>query len=278
MTHDIQKYLERVMRHSGLSKREKVSWIEEMSVHLQEETLKLTNSGYEEEDATRLALRRFGEPVALRKRISRETFGLPTMVIFFLSSICFVAFCIDLYVFYVHPMQSPGTWYRGYRNTWKYVHNLITTVPLSTTIMLGLCIGFLSLFKTRCRKDRAGVVLTLMVFGVLWVLIKLPMPFFMNELLFGFKNMTIMEPTIVIIDGLLFVWGVFLYIWTKNRWISLLPIFITIAIGLMWRGQFLFETFTFVAVLVHCIPVILLFIAYKAVDKYMTNHRSLKAD
>ncbi|MHB1684853.1 MAG: permease prefix domain 1-containing protein [Bacilli bacterium] len=280
MNQQIQSYLKQVMRHSGLSKREKVEWLEEMSAHLNEETARLKSCGHEENEATAMALQKFGEPSMLRRKISRDTFGLSVSTIFYLVSICFVLFFVDLYVL---QLQMPRSWYQTYPNTWDYLFSMLSTVPLSPFLMLALCISFLAMFKTRRRADRAGIVLTLSIFGVLWVLIRLPLSSYANGLLFGFKDLTTMEPSVNIICGILVVWGLFLYVWTKNRWISILPTLLSIAVGI-WSPIWIYSSkppanyqdaqafmmWMFIAVAVRCVPILLLIPTFKLADNYIT--------
>jgi hypothetical protein len=275
MTEQIRSYLEQVMRHSGLSKREKEDWIEEMSAHLNDETSRLILSGHDENEAMMIALQQFGKPSMLRRKISHDTFGLSVPTILCLASTCLVLFFIDLYVL----KQFPGSWYQRYPNTWGYLSSMLSTIPLSPSLMLAMFISFLLLFKTRCRADRAAIVLTLAIFGVLWVLVRLPLSNDFNTLLFGFKGLTTREPWVSIITGMLVLWGLLLYIWTKNQWVGLSPIIISIPVGLwspiLWFHNNFLSLFIGVNVVVRCFPIVLLVLTFKVVDKYLAHRRSL---
>lgn len=278
MTEEIQSYLKQVMRHSGLSKQEKVDWMEEMSSHLQDETTRLMKGGYEENEATQIALRRFGEPSVVRRKISRETFGLSVRTIFIITAACIVLFLIDLYVL---RLQFPGPWYTRYPNAWGYLRSMLINLPASPSLMLGLCICSLALFKTRRRADRRAIILTLATFGVLWVLIRLPLPFYLNEMLFLFKGLSPIEPYAGISISALVLWGMLLYIWTKNRWIGVLPTVISLAEGLwylLWYDvRFISVTYLTALVLIRCIPIVVLLIAFKDFDKYWNKGRLLSS-
>lgn len=278
MTEEIQSYLKQVMRHSGLSKQEKVDWMEEMSSHLQDETTRVMKDGYEENEATQIALRRFGEPSVVRRKISRETFGLSVRTIFIITAACIVLFLIDLYVL---RLQFPGPWYTRYPNAWGYLRSMLINLPASPSLMLGLCICFLALFKTRRRADRRAIILTLATFGVLWVLIRLPLPFYLNEMLFLFKGLSLIEPYAGISISALVLWGMLLYIWTKNRWIGVLPTVISLAEGLwylLWYDvRFISVTYLTALVLIRCIPIVVLLTAFKVFDKYWNKGRLLSS-
>lgn len=278
MTNLILTYLKQVMRHCGLSKREKTEWIDEMSAHLSDEVTCLMRSGFEENDAVNIAIEKFGKPSMLRKRIARDTFGLSVPTIFFLASICLVLFVIDLFVL---RSQFPGPWYHRYTDSWDYIRSIVSTIPLSPSLMLGLSMSFLALFKTRCRADRIALVVTLMILGILWMLVRLPLSIDFNLLLFGFKDLTIMEPYLGIITVALVLWGFCFYIWTKNRWIGLFPTLITIPLG-MWLpfytaclvGAHIPMAFVLLP-LIRCVPVVVLLLVFEIVDKYQSQHKPL---
>ena len=105
ITSQIQSYLEQVMRRSGLTKREKTEWIEEMSSHLSDEIEHLMTIGHDEEEATKIAVEKFGHPTLIRRKIAKETFGLSIPMIYALFSLFFIWFFLDLYI--VHS-QFPG--------------------------------------------------------------------------------------------------------------------------------------------------------------------------
>jgi len=279
MTEQIQSYLKQVMRHSGLSRREKVDWMEEMSSHLHDETTTLMKCGYEENEATQIALQRFGEPSVVRRKISSETFGLSVRTVFIVTAACIVLFLIDLYVL---RLQFPGPWYKRYSNAWGYLRSMLINLPASPSLMLALCISSLTLLKTRRRADRMAIIVTLAIFGVLWVLIRLPLSsFYLNEMLFSFKGLSAMEPYAGISIAILVLWEISLYIWTKNRWISVFPTVISLAEGLwyvLWYDvRFISVTYLVVLILVRCIPIVVLLIAFKVVDKYWNKSALLSS-
>ena len=269
MTDEIHSYLRQVMQHSGLSKQEKVDWMEEMSSHLHDETRKLVKCGHEENEATRIALQRFGDPLVVRRRISKETFGLSVRTIYIVMGVSLVLFLIDLYVL---RLQFPGPWYKRYSSAWGYFLSMLLNIPASPSLMLGLCISSLTLLKTRRRADRMAIILTLAIFGVLWILIRLPLSFYLNEMLFTFKGLSPMEPYASISIGVLVLWGISMYIWTKNRWIGVLPTIISLAEGLwylLWYDARLMPlSYLVVLILIRSIPVVVLLIVFKIVDKY----------
>ncbi|WP_067624765.1 permease prefix domain 1-containing protein [Alicyclobacillus acidiphilus] len=273
MTSPIQSYLERVMRWSGLTKREKAEWIEEMSSHLNDEIQSLMKSGHDENDATKMALEKFGQPTVIRRKIAKETFGLSIPMIYGLSSLFLIWFFIDLFI--VHS-QFPGGWYKRYPDFSGYASSIVSAIPNSPSLMLALCVSVLMLFKTRCLKDRASILLTLSILGVIWVLMRLPQSFNVNELLFGFRDLTIREPWVSVITAVFIVWGLLLYLWTRNSWIGVIPTLISIVTGL-WQ-PFMYGGFHWLTLLqltlliaVRCLPIVALIAIFRAINKW--NYR-----
>ncbi|WP_284286058.1 permease prefix domain 1-containing protein [Alicyclobacillus fastidiosus] len=268
MTSPIQSYLERVMRRSGLTKREKAEWIEEMSAHLNDETQSLIRSGHVEEEATKMAIEKFGQPTAIRHKIAKETFGLSIPMIHGLFSLFLIWFFIDLYI--VHS-QFPGGWYKRFPDFWGYASSIVSAIPNSPSLMLALCVSVLMLFKTRCIKDRASLLLTLSIFGVIWVLMRLPQSFNVNELLFGFRDLTIREPWVSIITVVFIIWGLLLYLWTWNSWVGVTPTLISISTG-MWLFLYKFHWLTLfqlsLLIAVRCLPIVILIAIFRAMDKW----------
>lgn len=275
ITSQIQSYLEQVMRRSGLTKREKTAWIEEMSSHLSDEIEHLMTIGHDEEEATKIAVEKFGQPTLIRRKIAKETFGLSIRMIYALFSLFFIWFFLDLYI--VHS-QFPGGWFKRYPDTWGYVSSIISAVPNSPSLMLALCVSMLLLFKTRCLKDRLSILFTLMVFGMIWVLMRLPLSFSANQFLFGMRDLTIREPWVVMISGGFVVWGLLLYFWTRNSWVSITPILVSVATGLwepfMYGGSHWITLIQMVILIaIRCIPIVMLLAIFRVVDKW--SHRSV---
>jgi len=269
MTSPIQLYLERVMRRSGLTKREKAEWIEEMSSHLNDEIQSLIRSGHDEEEATKIAFEKFGQPTVIRRKIAKETFGLSIPMIYGLFSLFLIWFLVDR-----ENVQSrfPGRWYKRYPDIWGYVSSSVSAIPNSPSLMLALCVSLLLLFKTRCLKDRASILLTLSIFGVIWVLMRLPQSFSTNEFLFGFRGLTIMEPWVSIITGVFIIWGLLLYLWTRNSWMGVTQTLISISTGIWYAFMYEFHWLTILQfsllIAVRCVPLVVLIALFRAVDKW----------
>ncbi len=145
MTDQIRSYLEQVMRRSGLSKLEKAEWTEEMAAHLDDEVVQIMSCGFEESEATTLAVQKFGEPSILRRKISRDTFGLSVPTIVLLSAVCLTLFLVNCGVLVLLVQLGKPSQYN------PNIFDMLRAVPMSPSLMLGLCLGFLSLLKTRCR-------------------------------------------------------------------------------------------------------------------------------
>lgn len=274
MNGEIESYVQQVMRRVGLSRREKLDWMEEMSGHIQDEVMSLVASGHGESEATSLALQKFGDPSFLRKKIAREIFGLPAFTIYSLAMGFLIMFIINIYVLSSH---LPTSWYSRYPTAWGYITEIISGVLLSPSLMLALCLSFLLMFKTRCRKDRAGIVSTLAVYGALWTAIRLPVSPGINNFVFGIRNLTVGEPWVLLISLMLITWGLLLYLWTNNKWDGLAPTLISILAG-VWSPLLLHDysmSVFYTAVLVRCIPIAFLLLVFKVLDKYLYNRDSL---
>ena len=236
-------YLEKVTRHSGLSKREQAEWIEEMSAHLYEEVLNLMGSGYEEKAAIEIALQKFGEPSVVRKKISRETFGFSVSTIYILAFISLVLFFLGVYLNQLnYPYEvSVGVPQKPwYPNPWLYFFTSI--LPLSPSLMIALFINFILLFKTHRKRDRMSLFLTLVIFGLLWILWRLPLPPMMNQMVMAVIHPSTMEPWFSFTLVVFVIWGLSLYRWTKNRWMSISPMLISFAVGLWFPLLNVFQT------------------------------------
>jgi hypothetical protein len=275
MTSPIQSYLEQVMRRSGLTKREKAEWIEEMSSHLSDEIEHLMTVGHGEEEATKMALEKFGQSTVIRRKIAKETFMLSIRMLYALFSLFLIWFFLDLYI--VH-LQFPAGWFKRYPDTWGYLSSIVSAVLNSPSLMLALCLSMLLLFKTRCVKDRLSILFTLTVFGIIWVMMRLPLSFSANQFLFGIRDLTIRGPWVVMISGGFMVWGLLLYLWTRNSWVSITPILISVVTGLwepfMFGGSHWITLFQFVVLIaIRCIPIVMLLAIFRVVNKW--SHRSV---
>ncbi len=267
------------MRHTGLSRPEKADWIEEMTGHLHDEAAQFMRRGYGEGEAIALALQEFGEPAVLRRKISRETFGMSLPLILLSAAACFVLFCVDCAILAIAVrLRQPSI----------YTANLVDMLRAAVTspsLMAGSCLSFLSLLKTRRRADRMAILSILSGFGLLWVLIRMPLSDPWNGFIFSFKSlfvpMSIVGLTMLgIITVFLSAWGLVLFAWTRNRWVGLFPTVLSIVVGLCavvvfptlngfyvnWDGAMIWSVFASAAE--RCIPVVLLLFIFTMIDKY----------
>lgn len=295
MNQQVESYLEQVMRHTGISKLEKAEWIEEMSVHLHDETLNLMSVGHDEHEAVMVALQKFGQPSELRQKITSDTFGLSVTTILWLSLASFIFFGADIFLLQLLIHLGVPSAYQTYPNLWGYLSSMLFALSISPSLMLGLGTGLLTLIKTRRQADRMGIILSLAVFGALWVLIRLPLPMYANDFLYGLKDFATPDSFVGIISGVLILWGVLLYIWTKNKWVAWFPTILSILIaswfpiytGLMLPRAFMFPNpqeymINFIIpfstlTIIRFLPIAILFVAFKVIDKYSRNHRSTLA-
>ena len=283
MQDHIQSYLKEVMRHSGLSRLEKADWIEEMTGHLHDEAAEIMRRGYGEDEAIALAKKEFGEPAVLRRRISRETFGLSVSAILLSAAVCFVLFCVDCSILTIAVrLRQPSIYTSN-------LASMLWAALTSPSLTAGLCFSFLSLLKTRRRADRMAILSTLAGFGLLWAMVRMPLSFEVNQLLFAFKGMYIAGPevgfvTVGIITAFLAAWGLALFAWTRNRWVGLFPTVLSIVVGLCavvvfptLNGFFNWNDATALymleAVAVRCVPVVLLVFIFKMIDAHRAAAR-----
>ncbi len=243
MEEQFHTYLQKIIRHSGLSKKVKSQWIEEMSAHLYEEVRNLIDSGYEEKSAIDIAMQRFGEPSVVRKKIARETFGLSVSAIYILAFLSLVLFCLGVYLnqlnlpYEVSVGMPQKPWYP---NPWLYFFTSI--LPMSPSLMIALLINFILLFKTHRKRDRMSLILTLMIFGLLWILWRLHLPPLMNLMVMAVIHPSTMEPWFSVTLIVFVIWGLLIYQWTKNRWMSISPMLISFAVGLWFPLLNVFQT------------------------------------
>ena len=243
MEEQFHTYLQKITRHSGLSKKEKSQWIEEMSAHLHEEVRNLIDSGYEEKAAIEIAMQKFGEPSVVRKKIARETFGLSVSSIYILAFLSLVLFCLGVYLnqlnlpYEVSVGMPQKPWYP---NPWLYFFTSI--LPLSPSLMIALFINFILLFKTHRKRDRMSLILTLTIFGLLWILWRLPLPPMMNQMVMAVIHPSTKEPWFIVTLIVFVIWGLLIYQWTKNRWMSISPMLISFAVGLWFPLLNVFQT------------------------------------
>ena len=284
MQDQIQSYLREVMRRSGLSRLEKADWIEEMTGHLHDEAAEFMRRGYGEDEATALALKEFGEPAVLRRKISRETFGLSVPAILLSTAVCFVLFCVDCSILSIAVrLRQPSIYTSN-------LASMLWAALTSPSLTAGLCLSFLSLLKTRRRADRMAILSTLAGFGLPWVLIRMPLSFEVNQLLFSFKDLYIIGPadgflSAGIITVLLVGWGLVLFVWTQNRWLGLFPTLLSIVVGLCAVVVFplingfirnmdgVTALFMLEAVAVRCVPVVLLVFIFKMIEAHRSAAR-----
>lgn len=280
MTDEVLSHLQAVMRRSGLSKRERAEWMEEMASHLDVQVGQLVESGYPQEEAITLALEKFGKPSTVRRNISRETFGMTVPTIVWLAAIWFALFLVNYGMLIMSVRAGKASVYTA------NLADMLRALPTSPSLMLGLCLSSLSLLKTRCRADRAGLVITLAIFGALWVLLRMPLDHEGNQLLFAFREMSMKQPWVSWNLGFLTVWGLALFAWTRNAWIGVFPTILSLAVGalnpLLWEfvigslhdGAPSFLYFLLISLCVRTIPIVFLLIVFKVWREHFVANRS----
>ncbi|WP_145321092.1 permease prefix domain 1-containing protein [Paenibacillus xylanexedens] len=71
----IEQYLDKVLRFTFLTKREKAEWREEMAAHLHSSVDYLKREGLSEVEAIESSIQQFGSISELRRTITKETYG-----------------------------------------------------------------------------------------------------------------------------------------------------------------------------------------------------------
>ncbi|PAF29406.1 permease prefix domain 1-containing protein [Paenibacillus sp. 7516] len=220
---DIQLYLNRVFKNSFLSNKERADWAEEMAAHIHSSKEHYINEGYSSDQATKKALESFGDPISIRSKLTKETFGLSSKVI--LSLLCTSGF---LFI---------GSLVLGLvANHYGFHNKLIEIFPI---ILITICALSGALLITRRNVDR-------------WSLLSIPTLFALGYLqaYFGvFKNLLSKLDSFNLFEHLFFsgaydfsdrsgfmliggcilsVQTLILFVISKNIYISIMPFFFSV--------------------------------------------------
>lgn len=235
---DIDAFLKRVLRGMGLSRHEQAAWTEEMSSHLLEHKQDLMQQGHTETDASRMAIEQFGSVPQLRRRVARETFGLSLWAMRTATGMFLALFLTGIVL--GHLAFPPLVVLRhGNVLAWQHQHRwlllLTNQIPVSPSLMLALALDVWMLRKTRKRTDRIALLSVTVVFGIVWVIVRLSHhQAGMLKVLFvtdSFAPYASLGAVSLLGFLMLLVWSISLYLWTGNKSVARMPIILSIAVS-----------------------------------------------
>jgi|GEM_PF-6002640 len=220
---EIRQYLKTIVHNTGLTKREREAWIEEMSAHIWEDATRLEGE-HGKNDALDLALKNFGNPKTVRRQLSRQLVGIPTGLMYGIAGVFFALFVCNIALLMLSSTGEP---------MWQYYS--IQSLASSPALMLGLALTTLMLRRTRCRRHRLTLLSIPVVYAVPWFLFHLTR----IQMFWAMPNLVIPAYSRVLSFSLisyllLFVWAVVLYVISRNAAISRFPIVLSIFLGL-WQ-------------------------------------------
>jgi hypothetical protein len=214
----LKQYLNCIMNFSFLSKHEKIELKEEMESHLNSSIQLLQQDGFNRNEAIQQAMNNFGNPAQIRKQLTKEIYGLSIKTITILS-VLFLSFFIFIY------------------------H--MDTGLLSPTLMLAAFIGIVSLLKTRKQIDRVLIPFAFSPF----IIVYLSNVFFPNETFVWYLYFIVSFWFPMNVFGVIFliIFGIFLFIFSKNKYIAILPLLFSIAMNLCFllRHTFIYIYLSF---------------------------------
>ncbi|MGF7047938.1 hypothetical protein J2T13_002444 [Paenibacillus sp. DS2015] len=214
----ITLFLNQILRHSFLSKREKAEWMEEMSAHLHTSIEHFKTQGFSDDQAVEKSIEKFGSPSELKDKLTKETYGFKSKTILLIASLSLILFV--------------GSLIGGLGLNWFGIHNRyieILPVLFITCSILGI-----SLFLTRKRMDRICLIFMPVLFAVGYLQAyfhflsnsfgnKLDFAMFENLFFSGAYDYSNRFNFMLI--GCLFLIGqsTIIYLISKNRYLSVLP-------------------------------------------------------
>ncbi|WP_029421164.1 permease prefix domain 1-containing protein [Alicyclobacillus macrosporangiidus] len=247
---EIEEYLRRLVRGAGLSRREQLDWVAEMRTHLEEDIHTRMEAGAAYEEAVAAALRAFGSANRLRRRIARETFGATRATLFAGTAGFFLLFLVSLWALHAGVGAGVGTGFgtgvgiglgggaaTAGPDTTAGIGAGMWLRPflilLSPSLMLSLCLGCLWFLKTRSRRDRLVIGLVVATFAALWLIQRATHRWSIGAILtfYGLRPVTLVEPAFAAGCLLLLAMGLAVYAATRNRWLAVFPVALSVALG-----------------------------------------------
>ncbi|MCL6599418.1 MAG: permease prefix domain 1-containing protein [Alicyclobacillus macrosporangiidus] len=243
---EIEEYLWRLVRGAGLSRREQLDWVAEMRTHLEEDIHTRIAAGAVHEEAVAAALRAFGSARRLRRQVARETFGATRTTLFSAAAGFFLLFLVSVWALHAGvgagvgtglgtalgggaAMTGPDAATGSGADVWMRR----VLILLSPSLMLSLCLGCLWCLKTRSRRDRMAIGLVIATFAALWLIQRATHHWGVGAVLtfYDLRPVALAQPAFAAGCLLLFAMGLAVYAATRNRWLSIFPIALSLALG-----------------------------------------------
>jgi branched-subunit amino acid transport protein AzlD len=220
---NFENYITKILRGTFLSKREKQLWMEEMIGHLEDSLESRIKNGMTHDEAYISVTKSFGSINDVRTKIIHETYGISPRWFVTASVMSFICFVLTLFVNMRVSDVIPSTLTPIPTPHW--VSFLDYHFPMSPSAWAGLTVLFLMLVFTRKRKDRFAVFVSLLPLFIVWLVDRMPYHLFSIQELFFTTDVSMMIQPFGIpeLTGyvLLFVLSLALYVWTRNRIVSL---------------------------------------------------------
>ena len=230
-------YLYQILNGTYLHKQEKVAWIEEMQSHLEDSVQHYRVAGLSDEQAHQRALASFGTAKELRQQIIRETFVISPKWYLIVGVLCFISLGVALFTNTrfddsVVTIGNPATWEPIPTPQWVvWLHQHFPLNP-ARWATLGT-MSFMMVF-TRKQTDRLAVLISWIPFSVSLLPSSVSLPLGSDGIRqVIFSALPIIQPVSIGATceyGIIFALGIALYIWTRNRIISLTPWMISITL------------------------------------------------
>lgn len=195
----VQMLLNQILRNSLLSKSEKKEWMEEMQTHFDSSINSLEEQGYSKEEAIKKAIINFGDPIQIRKQLTKDMYGFTSGTILIWASFFLVMFVYSSFL-------------------------LPDTLSLFESIFLACFIGTILLIKTRKKIDRVLLPVAYLPF-----FIAILASYFVPKL--GWYLAFISNfwfPMNLFGATFLLIFGISLYLISKNLYIASLPLLYSI--------------------------------------------------
>ncbi|AFH61793.1 permease prefix domain 1-containing protein [Paenibacillus caseinilyticus] len=199
------RYLNRILRGTFLTGKEKAEWKAEMRTHIDCSVEELEEEGLGREDALERTLRQFGDPGMLRRDLTRQTYGISVDVILQVSALLWAAF-LFLY------LQSQFRLYEG--------RLVLPLIPLT------LQAAVLFMLTTRNRADRFGLLGAVLPYILLHVCLAIGFPEAVRWYDAVMNGYTPDWRSYQLFLSMMFLWGLVLLKGTKNTGVAALPLFL----------------------------------------------------
>ncbi|WP_426453105.1 permease prefix domain 1-containing protein [Paenibacillus sp. S-38] len=197
------RYLNRILRGTFLTGKEKAEWKAEMQTHIDCAVEELEAEGHGREEALERTLRQFGDPGMLRRDLTRQTYGVSMDVVLHVSALLWATF-LFLY------LQNQFRLYDG--------RLVLPLIPLT------LLAAVLFMLTTRNRADRFGLLGAVLPYAFLHVCLAIGIPEAVRWYGAVMNNYTSDWRSYQLFLAMMFLWGLVLLNVTKNTGVSALPL------------------------------------------------------